>query len=67
MTRYKKGRAHGVSEVCRAPTGKNTSDAFGAVDEFPCFHVALVEAWINLASTFDQIQRRDGGVRQTLY
>lgn len=59
--------AHGVAEKRRTPTGKNTSDAFGAVDEFPSFHVALVEGWIDLASTFDQIQWRDGGVRQALY
>jgi hypothetical protein len=63
----KGGRAYGVSEKRRTPTGKNTSDAFGAVDESPCFHVALVEGWIDLASTFDQIQWRDGGMRQALY
>lgn len=49
---------HRVAKESRAPTGEDPTQALCAVDLGPAFEIALVEVGIDLASTFDQVQRR---------
>lgn len=60
------GTLRRVTNQRGAPTGEDAAYALGAVDFAPGLDIALVQLRVDLTASFDEIERGDGGVRETL-
>lgn len=60
------GQTHAVSEERRAPAGEDPAQTLRAADLGPGLKVAFVQVGVDLASTFDKVQRRHRRVCQAL-
>ena len=59
-------QTHAVAEEGRAPARENTAHTFSCTDSAESLYVALVEPWIDLAATFDQVEGCHGSVGKAL-
>lgn len=57
---------YAVAKESGAPTGEHSTKALNRTDRGKCLHVAPVEARIDLATAFNQIERSDRSVSQAL-
>lgn len=56
----------GIANEGRAPTGEDTANPLCSSNLFPCFPIAFVEVWVDLATALDQVKWSDGGMSGTL-